>query len=192
MKILFSVIALVLSLPAFSATDLCSVSYRHVGSKLNWTAFKAPTKIGVTGQFTGFSIKSTKSNNVDGLLLNASFEVDTQSVFTNDKGRDTKIFQFFFKQMAKGTGITGRVVKVSATDVEVNFTLNGVTKKVSLAKKYEESKNTVTLNGTINVLDFGMKANLNALTKACGVLHEGVTWPDVNIELVAMVPKSCK
>ena len=192
MKVLFSALALSLSLSTMAATDICSVSYQPEGSKLNWTAFKTPAKVGVNGQFTTFTIKSTKANNVDALLANATFDVDTKSIATNDKARDAKIFQFFFKQMVKGTSITGKVVKVNASDVEVDFTINGTTKKVTLAKKHDESKNTVTLNGAINVLDFGLKANLDSLTKACGVLHEGVTWPDVNIELVASVPKSCK
>ncbi len=192
MKVLISALALTLSLSSFAATDVCSVSYQPEGSKLSWTAFKMPAKVGVNGQFTRFTVNSTKANNVDALLANATFNVDTASVSTNDKGRDTKIFQFFFKKMAKGTSITGKVVKVNASDVEVDFTLNGTTKKVTLTKKYDEAKNTVTLNGSINVLDFGMKSNLDSLTKACEVLHEGVTWPDVNIELVASVPKSCK
>lgn len=192
MKVWFSALAITLSLSSVAATDLCSVSYQPEGSQLSWTAFKTPAKVGVKGQFKTFTVKASKANNVDGLLAHATFDVDTQSISTNDKARDAKIFQFFFKQMAKGTSITGKVVKVNASDVEVDFTINGATKKVVLAKKYDESKNTVALNGTINVLDFGMKENLDSLTKACGVLHEGVTWPDVNIEFVASVPKSCK
>src|SRR5690606_21695673 len=148
----FSALALTLSLSSMAATDICSVSYRPEGSKLNWTAFKTPKKVGVNGQFTTFTVKSSKANNVDALLANATFDIDTKSISTNDKARDAKIFQFFFKQMVKGTAITGKVVKVNASDVEVDFTINGTTKKVTLAKKYDESKNTVTLNGAINVL----------------------------------------
>lgn len=192
MKVLISALALTLSFSSFSATDVCSVSYNPQGSTLNWTAFKTPKKVGVKGQFTNLVINSSKSANVDELLAKATFEVETNSVSTNDKGRDAKIFQFFFKKMSKGTKITGKVVKVNPTNVDVEFSLNGATKVITLTKKYDETQNTVTLNGELNVLDFGMKDNLASLTKACETLHEGVTWPDVTVELVASVPKSCK
>lgn len=192
MKTIMSVLALSLSFSAISATDLCSVTYNPEGSTLNWTAFKTPKKVGVKGGFTSFKINSAKSATVDELLGQATFEVDTKSVATNDKARDAKIFQFFFKSMNTGPKITGRVLKVTKENVEVEFTLNGAKKIVNMNKTYDESKNLLTLTGAMNVLDFGMKDNLATLTKACNTLHEGVTWPDVNLELVASVSKSCK
>lgn len=192
MKALISAFALSLTFTTFAATDLCSVSYSPEGSALHWTAFKTPKKVGVKGQFNVFKIISNKSSSVDELLSNATFEVDTKSVSTNDKARDAKIFQFFFKTMTKGSAITGKVLKVNPASVEVEFSLNGATKIITLAKAYDEAKNTVALTGELNVLDFDMKDNLAVLTKACNTLHEGVTWPDVKIELMASVLKTCK
>ncbi len=192
MKALISALVLSLSLTTFAATDLCSINYAPEGSTLSWTAFKTPKKVGVKGQFNVFKIISTKSASIDELLSNATFEVDTKSISTNDKARDAKIFQFFFKNMVKGSTISGKVLKVGPTSVDVEFSLNGATKIITLAKAYDESKNTVALNGEMNVLDFNMKGNLDTLTKACNTLHEGVTWPDVKIELIASVPKTCK
>lgn len=191
MKVLITAMALGLSLSAFSATDICSVEYNSKASTLNWTAFKTPKKVGVKGSFTDFSVKTNKATTVDELLTGATFEVKTNSVSTNDKARDAKIFQFFFKTMKKDSMITGKVLKVAADKVETEFTLNGVTKPVSLTKKVDD-KGVVTLAGTLNVLDFGMEGNLGTLTKACNALHEGVTWPDVNVELVAATTKTCK
>jgi hypothetical protein len=37
-----------------------------------------------------------------------------------------------------------------------------------------------------------MKDNLAALTKACFEKHEGVTWPNVDLELVAVIKQICK
>lgn len=191
MKVLITAMALGLSLSAFSATDICSVEYNSKASTLNWTAFKTPKKVGVKGSFTDFSVKTNKATTVDELLTGATFEVKTNSVSTNDKARDAKIFQFFFKTMKKDSMIKGKVLKVAADKVETEFTLNGVTKPVSLTKKVDD-KGVVTLAGTLNVLDFGMEGNLGTLTKACNALHEGVTWPDVNVELVAATTKTCK
>lgn len=191
MKVLITAMALGLSVSAFSATDICSVEYNSKASTLNWTAFKTPKKVGVKGSFTDFSVKTNKATTVDELLTGATFVVKTNSVSTNDKARDAKIFQFFFKTMKKDSTITGKVLKVAADKVETEFTLNGVTKPVSLTKKVDD-KGVVTLAGTLNVLDFGMEGNLGTLTKACNALHEGVTWPDVNVELVAATTKTCK
>lgn len=191
MKVLITAMALGLSVSAFSATDICSVEYNSKASTLNWTAFKTPKKVGVKGSFTDFSVKTNKATTVDELLTGATFVVKTNSVSTNDKARDAKIFQFFFKTMKKDSTITGKVLKVAADKVETEFTLNGVTKPVSLTKKVDD-KGVVTLTGTLNVLDFGMEGNLGSLTKACNALHEGVTWPDVNVELVAATTKTCK
>lgn len=192
MKVLFSALIFSLSLSSFAASDLCTVSYKSEGSNLNWTAFKTPKKAGVKGQFKEFKISSAKASTVDELLSKATFEVETNSVFTNDKGRDVKIFQFFFKKMAGGSKITGKVVKNNPSTVDVEFNFNGAKKILTLTKKMDEAKNMLTLNGEMNVLDFGMKDNLASLNKACYDLHEGVTWPDVQIELVASLNKSCK
>lgn len=192
MKALISAFVLSFTFTTFAATDLCSVSYVPEGSTLNWTAFKTPKKVGVKGQFNVFKIISSKSASIDELLSKATFEVDTKSVSTNDKPRDAKIFQFFFKTMTKGSAISGKVLKVGPASVDVEFSLNGATKIITLAKVYDEVKNTLTLTGEMNVLDFDMKDNLARLTKACHTLHEGVTWPDVKIELMASVPKTCK
>lgn len=191
MKVIILAMALGLSLSVFSATDICSVNYNPKASTLNWTAFKTPKKVGVKGQFTEFVVKTKKATTSDELLTGATFEVKTDSVSTNDKARDAKIFQFFFKTMKKDSKITGKVVKVHADKVETEFTFNGVTKPVTLYKKVDEAQNVINLTGTLNVLDFGMEKNLGTLTKACNALHEGVTWPDVNVELVAGFTKTC-
>lgn len=192
MKTILTVATLALSLNAFAGTDVCSVNFNEKASAINWTAFKTPKKVGVKGGFAKFKISTKKSVTTEELLSNASFEIDTNSVSTNDKARDAKIFKFFFQKMAKGTKITGKVSKIEGDKVTVDLTLNGVTKPVVLTAKNDEAKSTTTLNGSIDVTEFAMKDNLAALTEACKALHEGVTWPNVDIELVANITKSCK
>ncbi|MFY7992329.1 MAG: YceI family protein [Bacteriovoracaceae bacterium] len=192
MKALLSVVVLALSVNAFAGTDLCVVNFNQKGSAVNWTAFKTPKKVGVKASFTDFTISTKKSVTVEELLSSASFEINSKKIESGDKARDLKIFNFFFKTMVKGTKITGKVVKVNADKVDVELTLNGTTKTVVMTSKYDEKKGLLTLNGAVDVLEFGMKDNLAAITKACYEKHEGVTWPDVQIELVASVTKSCK
>lgn len=192
MKTMIIAAALTLSMNALAGTDLCTVNFNEKASAINWTAFKTPKKVGVKASFTDFKIKTKKSVTVDELLSGASFEINSKKIESGDKARDLKIFNFFFKTMLKGTKITGKVLKVNADKVDVELSLNGTTKTVVMTSKYDEAKSTLSLNGAIDVLDFGMKDNLAAITKACYEKHEGVTWPNVDIELVANVTKSCK
>ncbi len=189
MKTLLSAALLAISFSSIAGTQVCTFDLKKEGTSVNWTAFKTPKKVGVKGQLTDFNIKTAQKNaSIEQLLSSATFDVNSQSVSTGDKARDAKIMQFFFKK-AK---ISGKVLKVEANKAEVELSLNGVKKNVTLDSKFDDKSSTLTLNGTISVLDFGMKDHLATLTKACNALHEGVTWPDVNIELVAAIAKSCK
>lgn len=192
MKKLISLALITLSCSAFAKPQICSYEYAKEGSTVSWTAFKTPKKVGVGGKFTDFAIKAKSAKSVAEMLGGATFEINSQSVETGDKARDVKIEQFFFKKMLKGTKITGKVLKSSEGKADVEITMNGSTSVVPMTSKYDEKTKKVTLTGDIDVLSFGMKSNLATLTKACFEKHEGVTWPNVNIELSANVKSDCK
>ncbi len=191
-KLLFTVLAMSLSFSAMAATSMCSVEFSKKSAVINWTAFKTPKKVGVKGHFTDFKINTQKSADLEQLLSSATFEINTKSTDTGDKARDVKIFNFFFKTMVKGSKITGKVLKVNADKIDVELTFNGVTKKILMTSTVTDEGKNLILSGAIDVLDFGMKENLGALTKACFEKHEGVTWPNVDIELVTPITSTCK
>ena len=192
MKSLFALGLLVFSLAAMAGTDICTFDFSKDSSTLSWTAFKTPKKVGVKAKFSEFTVKSKKSASIDDLLTSATIEVNSQSVDSGDKGRDVKIMSFFFKKMLKGTKILGKVLKSSENKVQVEFKMNGVTKNIEMVTKFDDAAATLTLSGKMDVLEFGMKDNLAAITKACYEKHEGVTWPDVELEFVTKLIKSCK
>ncbi len=192
MKSLFALCLLVFSLAAMAGTDICTFDFNKDGSTLSWTAFKTPKKVGVKAKFSEFTVKSKKSASIDDLLASATIEVNSQSVDSGDKGRDVKIMSFFFKKMLKGTKILGKVLKSSENKALVEFTMNGITKNIEMITKFDDAAATLTLSGKMDVLEFGMKDNLAAITKACYEKHEGVTWPDVELEFVTKLIKSCK
>jgi polyisoprenoid-binding protein YceI len=134
----------------------------------------------------------TQSASLDALLASALIEVNSQSVESGDKGRDVKIMTFFFKKMAKGTNIKGKVLKATADKAQVEFTMNGVTKVLDMKVAFDEKLSSLALTGKMDVLEFGLKESLSAITKACYAKHEGVTWPDVELEFIVPVIKSCK
>jgi hypothetical protein len=61
-----------------------------------------------------------------------------------------------------------------------------------MVSKHDQKAGIVSLTGKLDVLEFGMKSNLDAITKACFEKHEGVTWPDVELEFIGKVSSSCK
>lgn len=192
MKILLSVAVLGLTFSAFAKPQICSFDYQKEGSTLSWTAFKTPKKVGVGAKFSDFTITAKNAKSTDDLLASATFEINSQSIDSGDKGRDMKIAQFFFKNMLKGTKISGKVLKVSNNVADVEMTMNGATKVISMTSKFDDASSKLIVKGALDVLEFGMKDNLAAITKACYEKHEGVTWPNVDLELSAAVKKSCK
>jgi polyisoprenoid-binding protein YceI len=192
MKILLSVAVLGLTFSAFAKPQICSFDYQKEGSTLGWTAFKTPKKVGVGAKFSDFTINAKNAKSTDDLLASATFEINSQSIDSGDKGRDMKIAQFFFKNMLKGTKISGKVLKVSNNVADVEMTMNGATKVISMTSKFDEASSKLIVKGSLDVLEFGMKDNLASITKACYEKHEGVTWPNVDLELSAAVKKSCK
>lgn len=192
MKKLLSVALLGLTFSAFAKPQICSYVYTKEGSTLGWTAFKTPKKVGVNAKFSDFTITPAKNaKSIPDLLTGASFEANSQSVDSGDKGRNIKIQQFFFKSMLKGTKITGKVLKVTDDSADVEMTMNGTTKTVKMTSKYDEAASKLNLTGTIDVFEFGMQENLAAITKACYEKHEGKTWSDVNLDLTAIVKQKC-
>lgn len=192
MKIYLVLALLGMTLTAMAKPQICSFEYKRSGSTLGWTAFKTPKKVGVSAKFSEFKIVANKAKSIDDLLASATFNVNSQAIDSGDKARDLKIAQFFFKKMLKGTRITGKVISVVDTEAVVEITMNGTSKNVPMKKEFDEATSKVTLKGAIDVLDFGMKNNLTSLTKACYEKHEGVTWPNVEIQLDAVITKSCK
>lgn len=192
MKKIITIALITLTCSAFAKPQICSYEYVQEGSEVSWTAFKTPKKVGVGAKFTEFSVTAKSAKSVADMLNGATFEVNSQSVDSGDKARDVKIVQFFFKQMLKGTKITGKVLNSSEGKADVEITMNGSTQVVPMVSKFDSKAKKVVLTGAIDVLKFGMKSNLASLTKACFEKHEGVTWPDVNIMLSANVKSDCK
>lgn len=189
---LLTIAILGLSFAAYAKPQICTLDYVKDGSTLAWTAFKTPKKVGVTAKFTDFTINAKNSKSIEDLLSSATFEVNSQSVDSGDKGRDAKIQQFFFKKMLSGTKITGKVLKVADSMADVELTMNGTTKTTRMTVQYDEPMSKVNLKGSIDVLEFGLKDSLASITKACFEKHEGVTWPDVDLDLSANLKQNCK
>lgn len=164
------------------ADDCVNIDNNDV--EVKFVAFKTPAKVGVGGALKGFQImKDKKAKTYKDIMKSASISIDGDSVYTNNKARDKKIVKNFFQNAKDGGDIKAVVTKMSSKKMKMDLTFNGITKNIPMTYKFEN--NTFNAKGFIDVLDFSASKSLKAINKACYALHEGKTWSDVELELVA-------
>jgi len=167
------------------------------GVDVTWKAFKTPMKAGVGGHFTDVSYKGAHQNAKDlqALLTGSSVSIAVASVDSNNKGRDEKLLNAFFKQMA-GPDIAATVRSLKSDSgadtgiVTVAVVMNGVTRDVPM--KYSYADNILSASGVIDLADFKAQAALESINTACYDLHQGKTWSDVEIGFTMPVKAACK
>ena len=187
MKNLVTIMFLVFSLNSYSD---CYLEIKPQDVKVKWLAYKTPKKVAVQGEFKKFTFNTTKAKDVFGSLKNATFEIDSSSVSTGNPDRDKKIVNNFFTNKGKAIKISGRFSSKTPTKVNAQLVIQGVSKEVIF--ETEAKDNILVLSTDINVLDFSLKDNLSRINLACKALHEGVTWPDVKINIEIGGKKKCE
>lgn len=173
-------VALILLSTASMAFSKECVSINPQNTKVSWVAYKTYAKVGVNGSFTSVSFdKKAQGKTIAEAITNTNFTIDTKTVSTGDTARDATIVNSFF---AKGDlKISGKVKTFARKKLVMDLTLNKITKEIPM--EYEIEGNKVTAKAFIDVLDFNGSKALAALHKACGALHEGKSWSDVEIRL---------
>lgn len=168
------------------------VSIKSSDVILKWTAFKTPLRQAVTGEFKNLILKkngksqvSFLAKDIPALLQGLEIEIQTSSVSTGIAQRDTHIREYFFKDMT----IKSRLTKVENKELSVDVYMNQ--KLVHSKLKWSQTAREIHAEGYLDILDFAMDENLHALTKQCFALHEGKTWNDVQLEIIAPIAE-CK
>ncbi|MCB0480251.1 MAG: YceI family protein [Flavobacteriales bacterium] len=182
------------------ATETCSYSVNPKNVTVKWTAFKFTDKTGVGGQFDSVVVDATrKLKSPKDALNNMEFEIPVVTLNSNNPERDKKIQDYFFGALVSTKSIKGKIISAEGTDREgsvlVNLVMNDKVAEVSM--KYFADGQTVTINGAINVGMWDAMAGINALNSVCKDLHTGPDgtsklWPDVDIEVTAILDKTCK
>jgi len=189
---------LALSLLLGLALAQADCTYSQSGNvDVTWKAFKTPMKLGVGGHFTDVGYKGAHQNakELQALLSGSSVNIAVASVDSNNKGRDEKLLNAFFKQMA-GPDISATVRSLKSDGgadtgiVTVAVVMNGVTRDVPM--KYSYADNTISASGVIDLMDFKAQAALKSINTACYDLHQGKTWSDVEIGFTMPVKAACK
>lgn len=164
---------------------------------VTFKAFKTPLKVGVGGHFTKVNYKSSAKSAADlnTLLAGSSVNIEVASVDSNNEGRDEKLLNDFFKQMA-GPDIKAEIVTLERDKeakktgiATVAVTMNSVTRNVPM--KYSFSNGKLSADGVIDLLDFKASKALQSINTACYDLHQGKTWSDVAIGFTMEIKASC-
>ncbi len=147
---------------------------------MQWTAYKTPEKIGVSGTFNTIELTGTKdSGKIEEDLKGAAFKIVTSTVNSKDPIRDGKLAESFFKLMAGD--ITGKFVDFKDGKATVEITMNGVTKQKEFA--YTVTGETLSFNGTVDIIaDFSAEKAFNTLHELCKDLHAGKTFTEVDVK----------
>jgi len=176
-KIIFS--TFLLSITLFAYTNY-KCEYKDNNIEVNWKAFKTPIKVGVNGAFNKieFTSKIKKANDIKDLLLNSNVKIYTYSVNSNNKDRDGKLVNSFFK-ILNNKKIYAKITDVKDKILIIELNMNGIVKKVPMNYNYKDGK--VVAKGVIDLFDFKASKALQSINKACYDLHKGKTWNDIVI-----------
>lgn len=179
--------------------EVCKYEYND-DTKIKWTSFKFTDKVGVGGTLDSFLVKAGEAVEEPYRILNElEFEIYTASVNSNNPDRDKKIVSFFFGKMENTDVIKGKVMEMSGSPREgslmVNLSLNG--QSHSQQMKYFVEGNSVTINGQIDLVNWGAQGAVDALNNVCLDLHtgeDGVSklWSAVDIEVVSILKEASK
>jgi len=161
---------------------------------VNWTAFKTPTKIGVSGTFEKPNLESRKSkdNCFLSTLPTSTVHIDTSSVKTDNAQRDDTIVKALFKNMLEGEYIDAIIKRIDLTkqELSVEITMNDTTQTIFMP--FTSEGKVFTAKGKIDLLNFSASDALSALNEACFERHKGKTWSEVEVSFVMVMKTACK
>lgn len=153
------------------------------GSSLQWTAYKTSDRVPVKGTFNKVQIVNrVKGEDAKGALDGLGFEIPVSSIMTNDTIRDGKLQRFFFAVMDNSLTLKGDFKVESEGSGKLNLSMNGMSRELPFT--YQVDQDTIRLDATMDLNDWGAQTALESLNEACKELHTGPdgvskTWNDV-------------
>ena len=164
-------------------------TWRVKDVEIKWEAFKTPARLGVGGTFGNIKLSALPDKTKKGLLKGAKVIIDIASVDTKNAGRDAKLVKSFF-QVQGVKRIEAVVTRVRESGVDLNVTMNGISRIVPMKSEWEEDE--IEAEGWIDLADFQMLPSLQAINKACYDKHAGKTWQEVKLQFELKTFKKCK
>jgi polyisoprenoid-binding protein YceI len=191
----FGVIAFLSGMNA--QAQVCTRQFDPGQVVVGFTAYKTTEKTPVSGRFRQVDIRgSVRGKKISEILKSLTATVDVSSLDTDNPPRNQTLLDSFFKHLADGMKVQGRVKSVKGDDSKGGFVLllkmNGVERPVQMTYTLDAQAGFEAF-GTIDVLrEFKAKKSMEALVAACSGLHTGKdgvskTWSEVKITLKAPV-----
>lgn len=167
-------VSLLLTLSAFA--------YEASTINVNWIGYKTQAKAGVPGTFDSVKLDIQKSDDFKTFLNSAKVSIDSSSLNSKMKFRDTNIVTTLFK-LSSAKEISAVVKKVngdiSKGSLDVEIMMNKNTKTIPM--NYTVEANKLTATGSIDILDFAMNDSFAAFAAKCKPFHAGKTWTEVTV-----------
>ncbi len=200
LKIIFSII-LIISFANASQKSRGHCELAQEGNiSVNWTAYKTPAKLPVSGIFNDVKYNSIAKSGVNfrEIFVGSSIDIDTTSVNSRNIPRDAKLVTFFFENMSTTK------IKAKITDIKsdkrikgkpktgvffIDITMNSITKNIPMNFTYFNGK--LHAEGYIDIFDFSASKALSSINKACFNFHQGKTWSDVKISFDTAIKALC-
>ncbi|MBL3520710.1 YceI family protein [Arcobacter lanthieri] len=172
---------ILLSILAFGLISSLNAYELNGNLTLKWTGYKLASKVGVSGTFNKIDFDIKKSDNLAEFLKSSKVKIDSNSLESNDPTRNANITSTLFS-LASANFIEGEISSVDEKNktLILDILMNGIKKSTTMT--YEINNGNIIAKGAIDILDFNMKNSYEAFTKICGVLHENISYSDVNIE----------
>ena len=183
-----------------AAAETCTYSVDPNGISVVWTAFKFTEKTAVNGKFNTRTVSGpTAASSPMALAGGLSMEIDGGSAETDNPARNATIREFFFGKLAPSAKIEASVVDVKGDEqagtIDMKITMNGVSRVVPFAYS-ATPEGEVTAKGSIDMLDFAMKAAHDSIHRTCEDLHTGAdgvskTWTEVDLTVTGRFERAC-
>ncbi len=163
-------------------------------STVQWTGYKTTDKVPVKGTFKEIKITNSKAGSSPAASLEGlEFDIPVESIYSKDSIRDGKLKSLFFAVMDNTISLKGSFSIKDESHGNVAISMNGMTKDLPFS--YEMSKDTIVINGTMDLKNWGTAEALESLHQACLELHTGSdgvskTWDEVGIQAKILTVKN--
>jgi len=187
MKTLLLIVALFMGSSLFAST--CEVESVSV----KWKAFQTSEKVGVEGSFDtiNFEAQQKKDDCAFSYFTMATVHIDTSTVNTDNKERDSILVSTFFKNLV-GDHIDAIIKRfdLEKKELSVEITFNDVSQTIYMPYSFDEK--SLKAKGKIDLLNFSASPSLNAINEAASTKGKEKVWSDVEVFFELTLKNKCE
>lgn len=156
---------------------------------IKWTSFKTLQKIGVSGDFFKYDLKTVKNaNSLGEALMNSEVQVDLKDLDAKMDLKTSNIQNYFVKKLIS-TNVDVKVKKVYSDSLVLEIMMNNVKRDIPFSYKMEGNK--IIASGYFDAGDFVMGKAMHILaTEVAGHMDKG--WDDIPVTFKLDYSKRCR